>query len=423
MSDWTELVVHKYGGTSLTSTQHVQRAAAQLDRAQRGGRPVVAVVSARGKTTDELLAEAAAIGTRPSDAGPGWDREIDQLLACGENSSAALLALALRSRGVPTVSLSGPQAGITTSGRHGAGTINAIDPSRIGGLLRDGNVAVVSGFQAANRAGDVVTLGRGGSDTTAVAIAAEFGGQCDIFTDVDGVHTADPRHIPDAGILAAVDSRVMAEMAFAGARVLHSRAAALAAAKKLRLRIRNSGTDAIGTTIVERSDHMPENASFVTAVVHDLDTAAMTIRCPASNDSLTTDVFAVLARENISTDLVHVADSDPGDVVMRFSLKRSELPIARAALQELFYGKDSIVHVVDRVAKVSLVGAGLLNRPDSTALMLTTLSANAIRSSWVYTGQTRTSVLVPEDRALDAVALLHSAFELGRPEPELVVPV
>src|SRR5919202_954335 len=243
------IVVQKYGGSSVATAEHIKAVAERVKKTHESGLSLVVAVSAMGKTTDRLLALAAEVSREPS------LREIDQLLATGEEQSVALLAMALHDRGVAATSLTGPQAGMKTTGRYGSGVISGIQPDRLRGLLDEGQVAIVAGFQGVNALGDIMTLGRGGSDTTAVALAAALGAdRCEVFTDVDGVYTADPRIVAGARRIPVVLPSEMAEMAWRGAKVMHPRAVELGALYGVEIHVRCSFNEGLGTIIREEKD-------------------------------------------------------------------------------------------------------------------------------------------------------------------------
>ncbi|WP_323374074.1 aspartate kinase [Plantactinospora alkalitolerans] len=408
-----EILVHKYGGTSLATMDQIQQVARSTALTYGRGRSLVVVVSARGAETDRLLALAAQVG----DAGSG--REIDQLLATGECASAALLALALRRLGVDAVSLTGAQAGIRVTGRHGAGMITSIEPDPVRRRLDEGKVVVVAGFQGSNVRGDTVTLGRGGSDTTAVAVSAALrAASCEIYTDVRGVCTADPRLVETARILPVVDVAVMAEMAFAGAKVVHSRAVELAALRRIQLRVSGSLTCGPGTVIVERSDApVLESVGAVVAVAHDPDVAWLQASCGAGaagrdGSDLAAEIFAALAGCSVPVDQVARSADDRDGCRVGLTVSRSDLAEVRAALDALVATHDGELRVRDDVAKVSLIGMGLLNRPEYAALLTAALAGAGITVGWMSTSQTRMSVLVPRHQQGRAVRVLHRAFAL-----------
>lgn len=408
-----DVLVQKFGGTSLQTLDCVRRAASRIAEARRGGSSVAVVVSARGSRTDELLRLAADIGAgSPS-------RELDQLLSVGECESAALMALALHGLGVPAVSLTGHQAGIETTDRHGDALISRIGAARVEAAVAAGQVAVVTGFQGVGAAGDVVTLGRGGSDTTAVALAARLrASACEIFTDVDGVFSADPRILPAARCLPWVHPGVMAEMAFAGARVLHTRCIELAAMEGVEVRVRNASSQAAGTTVADREDDRPlETRRAVVAVTHDTDVTRVLVHCRDIRRDLAPDVFEVLAAHGVVVDLVARSGPYENEFRMGFTIRRSQADSVRAALHEVTASFGGGVHFDENVGKVSVVGMGLLSRPEYTARLMATLAAAGIPTSWISTSQMRLSVIVPRERTVDAVETLHRAFHLERQEP------
>ncbi|GAA2113499.1 aspartate kinase [Streptomyces synnematoformans] len=412
------VLVQKYGGTSLQTLDRVRRAALRIEAAWRRSPSVAVVVSARGGRTDELLRLAADVGAS------GQSRELDQLLAVGEGESAALMALTLNAMGVPAVSFTGRQAGIRTTDRHGDALVSGIGAERVRAALAAGQVAVVTGFQGVDRAGDVATLGRGGSDTSAVALAARLrAATCEIYTDVDGVFTADPRVLPAARCLPWVDPGVMAEMAFAGARVLHTRCIELAAMEGVEVRVRNVSSQAPGTTVAERQDDRPlETRRAVVAVTHDTDVARVLVHCRDSRRDLAPDVFDVMAARGTVVDLVARSGPYENEFRMGFTIRRSEADRVREALHEVAASFGGGVHFDTDVGKVSVVGMGLLSRPEYAARLMGALAAAGIPTSWISTSQMRLSVIVPRERTADAVETLHREFSLAAAPPGDAVP-
>ncbi|MFG3494213.1 aspartate kinase [Streptomyces sp. NPDC047928] len=407
-------VVQKYGGSSLSTYDKVNRVAGFAAASHRAGRPTAVVVSARGDTTDDLLRAVDEVSGEVR--GDGVAREIDQLLATGENASAALVALAVCRLGVPAVSLTGAQAGMTGTGRHGAGVITGIDTGRVRSLLRQGRVVIVAGFQAANEEGDTLTLGRGGSDTTAVALAAALdAAECEIYTDVDGVYSADPRIVPAARRLPEVDLSTMAELAFAGARVLHSRAVELAALRDVRLRVLSAFERGPGTVVMNRAgDAVLESQGAVIAVAHDFDVARVLVHSRSGTADAAAEVLEVLARHSVPLDMVARSGPFEDEFRMGFTIRRSDVEAIRAPLAKAAAELGGGVRVDEELAKVSLVGTGLLNRPEHVARMVSVLAAESVSTSWISTSQLRASVIVPRTRALHAVEVLHRAFGLER---------
>jgi aspartate kinase len=415
--------VQKYGGSSLATADQVRQVARAVAGTYRSGRPTVVVVSARGRTTDELLRLAASLG--PESA----RRETDQLLATGETASAALLAIALQDLGVPAVSLTGVQAGIRVIGKPGSGIIADIDTRRLRHILADGQLAVVAGFQGVDEAGDVITLGRGGSDTTAVGLAAVLGASCcEICTDVPGVATADPRVVGNARVLAVVDVGVMAEMSFAGAKVLHSRAVELAAMHQVELHVRSSkaggskaGSAMAGnstgprTIIPAGSDAtMLESHGVVVAIAHDLDVARVLVHCGSGRSDLAAEILAMLSERAVPVDLVARSGPYEDEFRMGFTVRRTDVTETLPTIRDAMAGVGATIRVDENVGKLSLIGMGLLNRPEYTARMLSALADAGIFTSWLSTSQIRTSVVIPLDRVLGAVQLLHDEFGLDR---------
>lgn len=409
-----DILVRKYGGTSLADEARLRAAATSVAEAARDRRTVV-VVSARGATTDQLLALAADLGAGPSD--PTTAREVDQLLATGEQVSAALFAITLCGLGVPAVSLTGAQAGIRVTGPAGAGRIAAIDPSSVLARLDEDKVVVVAGFQGVDDAGEVITLGRGGSDTTAVAIAVALGApQCEIYTDVDGVFTADPRVVPTATALPEVGMDPMVELAFAGAKVLHSRSVELSSVHGVELTVRSALRDTPGTVVAPAGDEAALESHALLAIAHDVNVTRVLIRAdaPAASTDLAVAVLSVFARHHAAVDLVARSGAYETEFRMGFTARRDELPPLLPELKALVADAGGSVVLDEDVAKVSLLGTGLLNRPQFTAAMLAALADAGIATSWISTTQLRVSVVVAADRVAEAVGLLHKEFDLDQ---------
>lgn len=400
--------VLKFGGTSVgTTVARLREVATRIADVHRAGYPVVVVVSARGVTTDELVTDARLLSKTPS------AREMDQLLATGEISSAALLAITLNDARTPATSLTGAQAGITAYGHHGDGRIADVDGTRLREVLRRGMVAVVAGFQGIDARGDVVTLGRGGSDTTAVALAAALGAAtCEIYTDVDGVYSADPRITPGARLLSRIGSSVMSEMAYAGARVLHPRSVELAGRAGVTIHVRSAFTDRPGTTVFsdETGGEMLENSQPVTGIAHDADVARVVIH-PGSMTGRGSELFAALAEAAVTLDLV--ARAGDRDIGYGWDFTIARLHVATLTKVLARFGCDADIH--EPVAKVSLVGSGLLSHPGTTGRMLAALATAGIETYSVSTSQVRASVTLPKAHCVRAVGLLHREFELDQP--------
>ncbi|MEU5882069.1 aspartate kinase [Spirillospora sp. NPDC047279] len=415
-----EITIQKYGGTSLATDEQVHTIADRAASAHGRGRSLVVVVSARGGTTDELIEAAGALTADPC---PG---ETDKLLATGEVAAAAMMAISLQGRGVPAVSLTGPQAGLRAAGRHGAGVVTEIDPAPVRDWLERDHVVVVAGFQALTPAGDVITLGRGGSDTSAVALAAAHDARaCEVYTDVDGVHRADPRVVEGAPILPRVEARVMAEMAVSGARVMHARAVELAATYGLDVGIGNAAGGGTATTIVGRREPMHEagpppttlgERPRVVAITHETAVVQTIVRAGARLTGPA--VLDALADGQISVDAVASWPSTAEDLHLAFCAPASQLPAVRDVLGPLLEQHGGAVEAREPCGRVSIVGTGLLSRPGLTAGAIAELARYGIPADCVSCTSTRTSLLVPVERVRDAVVILYGLFELDR-EPVL----
>lgn len=409
-----DIAIRKYGGSSLATDQQVTSAAEQVAQAHGQGKSLVVVVSARGKKTDELVQSAAGLSRVPDSL------EMDKLLATGELESAALFAIALRNLGVPAESLSGAQAGLHAVGRHGSGFVSEVDPEPLRRRLNAGRVAVISGFQALNPEGETITLGRGGSDISAVALAAGHSTRvCEIYTDVDGVHRADPRVIAGAPLLTRIDAETMSEMAFSGAGVMHARAVELAAAHGIDVVVRNSADGTRQTTIVGRGADMPETGGIegragVVAVTHDRAVTQVVVRGGAGVAALNT-----VASMQIPVDSV-TWRSDPSDELhMAFCMPDAALEEVLDAVAGVVRAEGGSVETRRSLAKVSLVGIGLLSRPGTTIGALTALGDREIGAQCVSATQARTTFLVPRARVDEAVAVLYEEFLLDLDESGL----
>ncbi|MEU0992234.1 aspartate kinase [Streptomyces sp. NPDC005953] len=403
-----DIAIRKYGGSSLATDRQVASVAEQVAQAYRKGVSLIVVVSARGKTTDRLVDSAGNLSSYPDPL------EMDKLLATGEAESAALLAITLVQLGVPARSLSGPQAGLRADGLHGAGVVSAVDPLPLRETLGQGRVAVVAGFQALNPQGELITLGRGGSDTSAVAIAAGQGiGICEIYTDVDGVHRADPRVVPDAPLLSWITADVMAEAAFSGAGVMHPRAVELAAAHEIDIVVRNSAGWEKQTTIVGKgrgmrdADSMEGRAGIV-AVTHEKDIAQIIVR-----NGCGIAVVDALARLQIPVDSFTWWSEPADDLRISFCIPDAVLDRVLGEVTTVVSDHGGSIEARRSVAKVSIVGVGLLSRPGLTTRALTALAQSGITAQCASTTQARTTYLVPRARVESAVTVLYQQFQLG----------
>jgi aspartate kinase len=404
----SDIVVMKFGGTSVAGAEQIKRAAGRIVAAREAGNRVVAVLSARGKTTDELVEQAHEISDRPV------AREMDMLLSTGERISCALCAMAIHDMGHEAISLTGSQAGIVTDSSHTKARIIDVRADRISGALEEDRIVLVAGFQGVSTdSRDVTTLGRGGSDTTAVALAAALRASvCEIYTDVAGVYSADPRIVADARKLLSVSFEEMLEMAASGARVLQLRSVEYARNHGVRIHCRSSFEDGPGTLVVAEEETM-ENP-FVTAVTHSDAEARVTLTGLRDEPGVAGRVFGALADANVNVDVI-IQNEPVGDdklADLSFTVDRSDLPVAKDAIAAL--GDVSLDVLADeRIGKVSIVGAGMRSHPGVAAKVFRVLGDEGINIEMISTSPIKISCVIPADRVSDAVNVLHKTFELG----------
>jgi aspartate kinase len=397
-------IVQKYGGTSVGDAERILAVADRVASTHQSGNSVVVVVSAMGRTTDELIRLAADISPN------SHPREMDMLLTAGERISMALLAMAIRDRGVEALSLTGSQAGILTDTSHGSAKIRDIRPIRVEEGLREGKVVIVAGFQGVSPdTKEITTLGRGGSDATAVAMASFLGADvCEIYTDVDGVFTADPRVVPDARKLDAVSYEEMLEFAAAGARVLMARSVEFGRRYKVPLHVRSSFHDREGTWIKEEG---MEDA-VVSGVAHDDTEAKVTVHGVPDRPGVAASVFEPLAEAGIPVDMIvqNVATAGHTDISFTVPMELADRArtAAMSAAQALGAGG---VDVDPDIAKVSIVGAGMGSAPGIAARMFAVLAKAGINIQMISTSPIRVSCVIESDRVEDAVAVLHESFD------------
>ncbi len=401
------LVVQKYGGTSVSDAERVRAVADHVARTRRQGTDVVVVVSAMGKTTDDLLRLAADVSTvRPP-------RELDMLLTSGERVSMALLCMALAELGVDAVSFTGSQAGIITDTTHLQAKIVEVKGDRLRSALEAGRVPVVAGFQGVSLERDVTTLGRGGSDTTAVALAAALGAEvCEIYTDVSGVFSADPRIVPEARRLARMSFEEMLDIAASGGRVLALRSVEFARNHHVPLHVRSSFTWEPGTWVVEEDPSMEQ--AVVTAVTHDTSEAKVTVTGVPDKPGIAARLFRALADRAVNVDTIVQNTSLHGTTDISFTVPKTDLAVSLEVARDLApdIGAGEVT-ADDGIAKVSLVGAGMRSHPGVSATMFEVLATAAINIEMISTSSIRLSCVVREDRVEEAVRLLHQAFELS----------
>jgi aspartate kinase len=400
------LIVQKYGGTSVGDAERIREVADHVARTRHGGSEVVVVVSAMGKFTDELIHLAADVSpTRPP-------RELDMLLTAGERISMALVCMALADRGVDSASFTGSQAGIITDTDHTRAKILEMRPDRVREALDAGLVPVVAGFQGVSTERDITTLGRGGSDVTAVALAAALGADvCEIYTDVTGVYSADPRVDARARRLAQVSFDEMMEIAATGGRVLMLRSVEFARRHGVPLHVRSSFTWEPGTWIVEEDPTMEQ--AVVTAVTDDTSEAKLTVAGVPDRPGVAARLFRELADRGINVDMIVQNTGAAGTTDISFTVSKTDLGAARAACDAVKeeIGAEDITSD-DHIGRVSLVGAGMKSSPGVTALMFETLAQSGINIEMISTSSIRISCVVSADSVVDAVRALHTAFGL-----------
>lgn len=400
------LVVQKYGGTSVGDPERIRAVAEHIARTRAAGNDVVVVVSAMGKFTDELIRMADEVSpTRPP-------RELDMLLTSGERISMALVCMALAALGVDSASFTGSQAGIITDTDHTRAKILEMRPDRIREALDDGLVPVVAGFQGVSTERDITTLGRGGSDVTAVALAAALKADvCEIYTDVTGVFSADPRVVSTARRLPKVSFDEMMEIAATGGRVLMLRSVEFARRHGVPLHVRSSFTWEPGTWIVEEDPTMEE--AVVSAITDDTSEAKVTVGGVPDRPGIAAQLFRQLAEHGVNVDMIVQNTGANGMTDISFTVAKTDLDAARTVCQEV---KEAIgaaeVTTDDAVGRVSIVGAGMKSSPGVTALMFETLSEHGINIEMISTSSIRISCVVRADRVADAVRHLHTAFGL-----------
>ena len=413
------LVVQKYGGSSLESADRIRRVAERIVETRKAGNDVVVVCSAMGDTTDELLDLARRVNPDPP------ERELDMLLTAGERISNALVAMAIESLGAQARSFSGSQAGVITTSAHQNARIVDVTPDRVREALDDGQVVLVAGFQGVSEDDkDITTLGRGGSDTTAVAVAAAMEADvCEIYTDVDGVYTADPRIVPDARHLERVAYEEMLELAATGAKVLHLRAVEYARRYGVPLHVRSSYSPKSGTLVSGSVEDLSVEQAMITGVAHDRSEAKVTVRGVPDNPGVAGRIFRAVADAEIDIDMVlqNVSSIDSGRTDVTFTVSKSNGGEAVSELEKIAseVGFHEVVYD-DHVGKVSLVGAGMRSHPGVTATFCEAVSNAGVNIEIINTSEIRISVLIRDTQLDDAVSALHAAFDLGSDEPAVV---
>ncbi|WP_435746008.1 aspartate kinase [Nocardioides sp. SYSU DS0663] len=416
------IVVQKYGGSSVADAAGIKRVAQRIVNTRKAGHDVVVVVSAMGDTTDELRDLAEQVTPLPP------PRELDMLLTAGERISMALVAMAIAQLGHKAQSFTGSQAGVITDSAHGRAKIIDITPSRIEAAIKDGAIAIVAGFQGVSQdTKDVTTLGRGASDTTAVALAAALGADvCEIYSDVDGVFTADPRIVPAARKLDRVSAEEMLEMAASGAKILHLRCVEYARRYKMPVHVRSSFSQKEGTWIIPepQEGEEPMEQAIIAGVAHDRSEAKITVVGVPDKVGEAARIFETLAGTEVNIDMVvqNVSAAATGLTDISFTLPRSDGQAAMGALARIQdeVGYDKLLYD-DQVGKVSLIGAGMRSNPGITARFFASLASAGVNIEMISTSEIRISVIVDEAQVDDAVRATHTAFDLDADEVEAVV--
>jgi aspartate kinase len=413
------LVVQKYGGSSVDSAERIKKVAKRIVETRKEGHDVVVVVSAMGDTSDELLDLAKQVCPEPQ------QRELDMLLTAGERISNALVAMAVHALGVNARSFTGSQAGVITTATHGRARIIDVTPSRVREALDQGAVALVAGFQGvAQDTKDVTTLGRGGSDVTAVALAAALGAEvCEIYTDVDGVYSADPRIVPNARKLDTITYEEMQEMAACGARVLMLRCVEYARRNRIPVHVRSSFTRNPGTIVSGSVEDLTVEQALLTGVAHDRSEAKITVTGVPDKIGKAAQIFRVIADAELNIDMVlqNISHVDTGRTDITFTLPKLDAPVAVKALRaaQAQIGFQDVL-CDDNVGKVSLIGAGMRSHPGVTARFCEALAQAGINIETINTSEIRISVLVRAEQLDEAVRAIHEAFQLGGDEPAVV---
>jgi aspartate kinase len=414
------IVVQKYGGSSVADATGVKRVAQRIVSAKKDGHEVVVVVSAMGDTTDELFDLAHEVSPLP----PG--RELDMLLTAGERISMALLAMAIGNLGHEARSFTGSQAGVITDSSHGKAKIIDVTPGRIQRALEEGAIAIVAGFQGVSQdSKDITTLGRGGSDTTAVALAAALGAEvCEIYTDVDGIFTADPRIVPTARRIDSISYEEMLEMAASGAKILHLRCVEYARRHSIPIHVRSSFSALTGTWVDEKPERNDMEQPIISGVAHDRSESKITVVGVPDRAGEAARIFETLAAAQINIDMIvqNVSVRATGRSDISFTLPREDGQTAMTALTRLRdeVGYEQLLYD-DSVGKVSLVGAGMRTHPGVSATFFSAMAAAGVNIEMISTSEIRISVVVEEAMVDAAVASAHAAFNLDSDEVQAVV--
>jgi aspartate kinase len=400
------LVVHKYGGTSVGDLERIENVANRVIKARKAGEDIVVVVSAMSGETNKLISFAEHFTPTPA------KKEMDMLLSSGERVTAALLSIALQAKGFDAVAMSGRQAGIVTDDVHTYARIESIDPSAMHAAIKEGKIVIVAGFQGINKDGSVTTLGRGGSDLSAVALAGALkADQCEIYSDVDGIYTTDPRIEPKAKKLDTISYDEMLELSSLGAKVLQNRSVELAKKLNIKLYAKSSFSDNEGTLITEESDNMEE--VLVSGVVLDKNQARVTLRGVSDRPGIAAEIFTMLAKEHINVDMIIQNVGTDGTTNLGFTVPQSEHLNAKKVMES--FDHDILGMDVDgHVCKVSVVGVGMKSHSGVAATAFSALAQKSINIQMISTSEIKVSMVIDEQYGELAIRALHDAYELDK---------
>ncbi len=402
------LIVQKFGGTSVANAERIKAAASIIARTHLDGNQVIVVVSARGKTTDELLKMACEISEKPS------SRELDMLISTGEQISISLMAMAIQSLGYPAISLTGGQVGITTDSTHTKARIVDISTTKIDEELKNGNIVIVAGFQGTDQNSNITTLGRGGSDTTAVAVAAKMGAQqCEIYTDVDGIYTADPRVVPDAKKLGKISYDEILELASLGAQVMQPRSIEFAKKYNVPIHVRSSFSNAPGTLICKEIPEMED--IVVSGATLSKNDSKLTIRGIPDEPGQAANIFHEIAKKKINVDMIIQNTSAQGMADVTFTVPKSDLADAMIVAKELVDKVGATELIADnKIAKLSIVGIGMRSHSGIAEKMFSTLAEEKINIQMISTSEIKVSCIIDEYNAENALRAIHKVFALDK---------
>lgn len=400
------IIVQKYGGTSMANSECVKNVADKVVKAKREGQDVVVVVSAPAGMTDHLVSRAKEITDKPS------GRELDMILATGEQISISLLAMAIKALGEDAISFTSAQVGIFTDSNHNKAKIEAIDTTKVERALAEGKVVIIAGFQGVTKDLEITTLGRGGSDTSAVAIGVALGAkEVEIYTDVDGIYTADPRVVPNAHKIDSITFDEMLEMAGAGAKVLHLRSVELAAKNHLPIHLRSSFTDTIGTYVTDEEDSMEQ--ALVRGVAHTTNNAKITIASIENTAKNIAEIFQTISSENINVDVITQNYVKRNKITLSFTVAQDEFDHALSISKKLGKALNAEdVYGTEDVAKVCIIGVGMKSTPGVASRVFSCLAENGVEIDMISTSDISITCVIRQSDYNKAVLAIHNAFEL-----------